>query len=257
MDRDPVKRLLDDWDSVASAARPPAAAPQRGSAGAVRSTLGLLGAAAAAVIVVIGVVWLGGRISPTQVGGSPSPIASGNVAVVSPSASPSPSPTRVPSATLAPTASPTATAPATPAPTPDCGPADLAAAITAWDGAAGSRIATVTLTVNAAAPCTVPTTARPALIDAHRAVLAQGRITNGNGGSAEVGRLLVNPGDVLTTLVQVSNVCGAPPAPPVTVAFDLGGAVLIATPLSPTDDTVPPCNGPSLPASIEMHPWSR
>lgn len=256
MDRDPVKRLLDDWDSVASAARPPAAAPQRGSAGAVRSTLGLLGAAAAAVIVVIGVVWLGGRISPTQVGGSPSPSASGNVAVVSPSASPSP--------TLAPSPSPAATPsptplllPATPSPAPGCDPADLAAAITAWDGAAGSRIATVTLTVNASAPCTVPTTARPALIDGHRAVLAQGRITNGNGGSAEVGRILVNPGDVLTTLVQVSNVCGAPPAPPVTVAFDLGGAVLIATPLSPTDDTVPPCNGPSLPASIEMHPWSR
>lgn len=260
MDRDPVKRLLDEWMSVASAARTPANAPRRGSAGAVRSTVGLFGAAAAAVAVVIAVVWLGGRISPAQVGSSASP-GNSAVAVASPSASASPLPTVGPSVapSVAPSPSPTL-APPTATPVPSlaaCDTADLSAQITSWEGAAGSRIATVTLSVGGAAPCGLPTTARPALVDAHHAVLAQGKITNGNGGTAEVGTLRVEPGDVLSTLVSVANVCGAAPAPPVTLAFDLGSGVLVANPLNPTDDTVPPCNGPSQPPMIEMHPWSR
>ncbi len=258
MDRDPVKRLLDDWMSVAGAVRTPVHAPRRGSAGAIRSGVGLFGAAAAAVAVVIAVVWLGGRISPAQVGSSASPDASA-VAVASPTASPSPLPTVGPSVAPAVAASPTP-APPTATPVPSlaaCDTADLAAQITSWEGAAGSRIATVTLSVGASGPCGLPTTARPALVDAHHAVLAQGKITNGNGGTADVGTLRVEPGDVLTTLVSVANVCGAAPAPPVTIAFDLGSGVLTAQPLSATDDTVPPCNGPSQPASIEMHPWSR
>ena len=177
------------------------------------------------------------------------------MAVASPSASATPLPTIGPS--VAP--SPTLVAPsATPVPSlVPCDAADLAARITSWEGAAGSRIATVTLSVGGAGPCGLPTTARPALIDAHRAVLAQGKITNGNGGTAAVGALRVQPGDVLTTLVSVANVCGATPAPPVTLVFDLGSGSLTAQPLSPTDDTVPPCNGPSQPPSIEMQPWSR
>jgi hypothetical protein len=31
----------------------------------------------------------------------------------------------------------------------------------------------------------------------------------------------------------------------------------VASPFSPTDATVPPCNGPGSPASIAMHPWAH
>ena len=62
----------------------------------------------------------------------------------------------------------------------------------------------------------------------------------------------------VTTLVDVSNYCGTPPTPPVRITFDLGAdGRLSATPPTPTDDTVPPCNGPTVAASIQMQPWSR
>ena len=34
------------------------------------------------------------------------------------------------------------------------------------------------------------------------------------------------------------------------------GDRLVAEPVSPTDATVPPCNGPSQPATISMHKWA-
>lgn len=262
MDRDPVKRLLDDWASVARAARQPERAPRRRSAGAARSTVGLLGAAAAAVAIVIAVGWLGGRIAPGAVGASTAPsapdVAAASAtpsAVASPTGSPSAGPTTVPSPSPS-EATPTPTPSPLPAVTA-CAPGDLAARITAWEGAAGSRIASVEVMNGSAASCSLPSTARPALIDGHRAVLAQGRVTNGSGGSIDVGSIEIAPGGTVTTVVSVSNVCGAPPAPPVTVAFDLGSGALIATPLTSSDATVPPCNGPGQPAVIEMQPWAR
>ena len=148
-----------------------------------------------------------------------------------------------------------ATAPAAsspPAPTTGpCDPANLAARITAWEGAAGSRIADVSLTSTGETPCLMPETPRPQLVDGRGAVLAQGKITAGSP------MIEVATGDVLTTLVEVSNVC-VQPVPPVTVAFDMGGERrLVAQPYGPTDATVPPCNGPGRPAEIQMHPWSR
>ena len=125
------------------------------------------------------------------------------------------------------------------------------ARITAWEGAAGSRIADVSLTSTGETPCLMPETPRPQLVDGRGAVLAQGKITAGSP------MIEVATGDVLTTLVEVSNVC-VQPVPPVTVAFDMGGERrLVAQPYGPTDATVPPCNGPGRPAEIQMHPWSR
>ena len=65
------------------------------------------------------------------------------------------------------------------------------------------------------------------------------------------------PGAVVRTLVEASNYCGPDPQPPVSVAFVTSyGGLFVATPVSPTDATLPPCNGPGSAAAIEMHPWA-
>jgi Protein of unknown function (DUF4232) len=231
-------RILDEWDAVAMTARRPVRAPRRRGLAGVGSGLGLLGAALVAAALVVAVGWLGARIaSPGDVGSL---------------GSPSTSPIAAPTATSTPAASAVAVASSPPAPTTGpCDPANLAARIMSWEGAAGSRIADVSLTNTGETPCLLPETPRPQLIDGRGAVLAQGKITAGSP------MIEVKTGEVLTTLVDVSNVC-VDPVPPVTVAFDMGGdRRLIAQPYSPTDATVPPCNGPGQPAEIQMHPWSR
>ena len=93
---------------------------------------------------------------------------------------------------------------------------------------------------------------KPQLVDGHGSVLIDG-VAPGSSSS-----LTVAPGDVLKTLVQDANYCGPDPAAPVSVAFvQASGGRFVATPLSPTDATVPPCNGPGSPADIEMQPWAR
>jgi len=234
-------RILDEWDAVAMTARRRASAPRRRGLAGLGSALGLAGAALVAAALVIAVGWLGGRIaSPGDVGSRGSESASlASVPTATPAAS-----------TVAAAASPRASSPAAPTTGP-CDPANLAARITAWEGAAGSRIADVSLTNTGETPCLMPETPRPQLVDGRGAVLAQGKITTGSK------MIEVATGEVLTTLVDVSNVCVQPVAP-VTVAFDMGGdRRLVAQPYSPTDATVPPCNGPGQPAEIQMHPWSR
>ena len=103
-----------------------------------------------------------------------------------------------------------------------------------------------------AAKCKVATLDKPQLVDGHGSVLIDG-VAPGSSSS-----LTLAPGDVVKTLVQDANYCGPDPAAPVSVAFVInGGGRFVATPLSPTDATVPPCNGPGSPADIEMQPWAR
>ena len=169
---------------------------------------------------------------------------------------PSPSPAAVvasPSAT--PAASPSATPAATPAPPAiaPCDPAKLAARITLWEGAAGHRIANVEVTNPSSITCTLQAVERPQLVDGHGSVLI-----NGAAPASGDPILTVAPGEVLKTLVQDGNYCGPTPAAPVTVAFVLAsGGRFVATPVSPTDATVPPCNGPGSPADISMQPWAH
>jgi hypothetical protein len=133
-----------------------------------------------------------------------------------------------------------------------CTPDDVDAVITAWDGAAGSRIATVELHQIGTTPCAVDPLPQPWLAGGDGTPLITGKA--GAGTPIEIG-----PGDVLHTLVQVGNYCGPDPVAPVTVAFTQGAAVFVATALSPTDlSGVPPCNGAAdSKGVIEMHPWSR
>ena len=243
MDGNRSNRILDEWDAVASAASRPAAAPRPRNRG-FGAVVGLAGAALAAVAIVVGLSWLDGRIAGPSVGSDLSPSPSPAIIAV---ASASPSPSLAPSASAEPTPSPSPT----PAPTPGpCDPRDLHARIDGWDGAAGSQIATVTLVYGGRATCILAEVGRPSLIDAAGTVLATG------GAPTNHGTFKLAAGAAVTTLVRVSNVCIDPVKPPVTVTFDLNpGGYIVATPVSTTDATVPPCNGPGQPAFIEMQAW--
>ena len=250
-------RIVEEWSAVTGTARRPERAPRPGRP---RSSLpGLVGAGLMAAALVLAVSWLGGRTS-SGVGGDASPSAS-DVAVAEsaspePSASPaeSPSPVESPSPAESPT-------PATPAPTPTatptpiigpCAAGDLTGRITSWEGAAGNRIAIVTITNSGSNVCTMPDTTIPQLVDGSGKVLAQGA------GSPGGHVLTLQPGDKLSSEVDVANVCTTTVVPPVTVAYDLGGGRrIVSKPLKSTDSTVPPCNGPGQPASIQMKVWAR
>ncbi len=193
--------------------------------------------AALALVVAVGVIWLGGR-EATVGGPSPSPAASivtGAASPSAPSAPPSPSPTLAP----------------TPSPSVGC---SLSARIVSWEGAAGSRIATVELKNDGPEPCTVPAAARPALIDGSGRALALGVAPGGEPGTIEL-----ESGATAKALVRTSNIClAAPPAAPVTVLLDFGdGTSVAAQPFAPDDAEVAPCNGPTQPSEIDMQPWTR
>jgi len=252
MDPSKADKILEEWDAVASQARRPET-PRRGVT--VRGgSLGfsLAGAAVIVVALAVGVMWLGGR-GAGGIGSVP--------ATASPTATPVPTVSPVPTAlvlvTASPEVTPAPTAVPTPTPTPvptagPCDPAALAARITLWEGAAGNRIATVELTNAGSSPCTIASLDRPQLVDGHGSVLIDGTKP------ASSGRLTVGPGDVLSTLVDDANYCGPTPVAPVTLAFvTADGGRFVATPFSPTDATVPPCNGGSGSAGdISMHPWA-
>jgi hypothetical protein len=225
MDPSRPNRILDDWAAVASEARRPSSAPRPV---AVRS--GLPGATlAGASLIVVGLFVAGvllGRPGPSDtVGTSPSP--QGPVAS-DPSASPSSSGGL-------------------------CRPEDVDARITMWEGAAGSRIADVELKQTGSVPCGLETMAIPRLVNGHGDVLIAGSAP------ARTTTIRFAPGEVVRTLVRTSNYCGPAPEPPVTVGFVTSyDALFVATPPSPTDTTLPPCNGtPGSAGTIEMQPWAR
>ena len=219
-------------------AQRPSEAPRRhpGSIGPMT----LVPLAAAALVVAVGVIWLGGR-EATVGGPSSSPSSSVTTAQASPGTSPSAPPTESPTPTL------------TPSPSPSVG-CSLAARIVSWEGAAGSRIATVELKNDGPAPCTIPAVARPALIDGSGRALALGVAPGGDPGTIEL-----ESGATAHGLVRTSNIClAAPPAAPVTILFDFGdGTSIAARPFAPDDTAVAPCNGPTQPSEIEMQPWTR
>ena len=246
-------RILSEWDAIVHRAQRPARAarPRRSLAG-LGAAFGLAGAGVLAAALIVAVLALGGRIS-SSVGSSPSEPTSSQIAIVSVPPTPSPTPSAV-------AASPAATA--TPAPTPKpvestpppvvaCTDSHLRATIESWEGAAGSRIGNVTVTNTGAAECILREPVGLDLIDGsdHKLMSGPGpagpEVTLAGGASA-------------TTLVETSNYCDPAPTPPVRIVFNLGGGrFLNAPPASPNDATVPPCNGATVPPSIQMQPWSR
>ncbi len=247
-------RILSEWDAIVHRAQRPATAPRpRRSLAGLGAAVGLAGAGVLAAALVVAVVALGGRIS-SNVGSSPSAPGSSQVAVASvvPSASASPSPaSSSPAATPQPTPTKKPVESTAPPATPVCSAAGLTARITAWEGAAGSRIATISVKNTGASACDLVEPTSLALVD------GTGKVRISGPGPAASSPIRLAAGGGATTLVDVSNDCGPAPKAPVTVRFDLGGHQLTAAPLSPTDTTVPPCNGATVPGSIQMQPWSR
>ena len=238
MDTSRSSRILRDWAAVASEARRPATAPRPASIRSGLSAQALAGATLVAIVLALAAVWRAGGPPNAVVGTSPSPVVSPAVSPIPASPSRVESPTPVPSATPVPTVGP-------------CDPTVLEARITAWEGAAGQRIADVELRNGGSVACTLESRARPQLTDRGASVLIDG--------SAPVrpSMLTLSPADVVTTLVQAGNYCGPAPEAPVTVSFVLGdGRTLVAEPPSPTDATVPPCLGSGQRATIEMQPWT-
>lgn len=225
MDPSRPNRILEDWTAIANEARRPAIPPRP-----ILVRSGLPGATlVGASVVVVGLVVAGvllGRPAPSDgIGSSPSPN--------DPAAS-------------ATAASATASGGA-------CRPEDVDARITQWEGAAGSRIADVELTNTGSTACGLERIAKPQLVSGQGDVLIDGASPAGTKVIAFA------PGDVLKTLIRASNYCGPAPQRWVSVSFVTSyDALFVATPLTPTDTTVPPCNGaPGSAGTIEMQPWAR
>lgn len=250
MDSSRPDRILEEWSAVADGARRPSMPPRRVAVRAGSAGLSFAGASVIAVVLLAAAVWLGrpGSTGPGGVVPIESPFAT-SVATPVPSLSPASTPT------LPTTPTPTPTAAVTPTALPTiggCVTRDLAARITMWEGAAGSRIADVEVINAGRENCTLDRLERPQLIDGAGRVLMDGATPS----SRDI--IELSPGGRVKTLVEVSNYCGAAPVPPVRVAFLLrDGNRFVAAPPTPTDATVPPCNGPGQPAAIAMQPWAR
>ena len=166
MDRSPADRILEEWNAVTNQARRPNSAPRRSTVRGGLAGAGLAGASLLVIGALIAVVWLGRPGSgPTgDVGGQPSSSPSATP-IVTPSPSPSPSATPSASPVATPTPTPTPTAKPTLAAPQACAPSELAARITMWEGAAGSRIAHVEVTNTGPTRCKLATMDRPQLVD--------------------------------------------------------------------------------------------
>lgn len=138
--------------------------------------------------------------------------------------------------------------------TAPCVIADLEGQVLAWDGAAGHRIATIVVRNEGTSDCTLPQYLRPAL-------------TDGSGRALIVGNLHPDPAPIVvpaalsvSSMVDMANYCGPAPSEglkirlslPDDTSFELTELGSLAYPLDP-----PPCNGPGLPATIEMQPLQR
>jgi uncharacterized protein DUF4232 len=130
-----------------------------------------------------------------------------------------------------------------------CAARDLAGVITAWEGAAGHRIATVDLHNGGAADCLLPRYLRTALID------GTGRALIVADGVAQPSPITFPAGAYATTMVDMANYCSSAPSSPLRIRLYLEDAssveVSAAAALSDQLDP-PPCNGPNAAAEIQM-----
>ena len=230
MPDDRASRLLDEFSAVTNAAPRPES-PARRMVMRNRLPAATLTGASLIVVTVAVAALVFGRSGPSPaVGSSPSSSVSSAPSVPTTAVS-----TASPESSIGP-----------------CDPADLAARITLWEGAAGSRIANVQLTNRGTTDCLLEQLARPQLVNGDGGVLIDGR------SPASGDQITVAPGAVLNTLVEAGNYCKAAPPPPVSVAFVFrDGGRVVAQPVDPSDATLPPCLGPTQPATIDMHPWAR
>jgi hypothetical protein len=135
-----------------------------------------------------------------------------------------------------------------------CKGTQLSARIISWEGAMGSRIATVRITNTSFTACKLRDMPRVELVSSKGTVLIKGKAASKTAATHTLGAL-----KSLTTEVSDSNYCGAAPAKPVTLEFILAYTAgrVVSIPMTATDTSgVPPCNGdPGSAGSISMHAW--
>ncbi len=163
----------------------------------------------------------------------------------------------VPEAT--PTDAPEATATSVPEATPTdvpgsidaCVAGQLNGEITGWQGAAGHRIAVINLHNDGPNDCRLPELLRPALVDTDGHALIVGAPVS------DTRTFTFQVGNAASTQVDTVNYCGAEPTAPLTIRFYLPDQTSIELSVKldvPATLDPPPCNGPNVPASIEMQP---
>ena len=257
MDSSRPDRILEEWSAVADGARRPAMPPRRVDGSRGLAGLSLAGAGLSRWCSSLrrsGSVALGRPDRAVSFPPSRHPRRWSR----RPQPSDSPTPTPTPSTTPAPTPTATATPTAHATPTAEprigaCAPRTLRPGSRCGKEpqAHGSRDVEVTNTGRELAR--LEKLERPQLID------GAGRILIDGAAPATGGVIEIAPSGRAHDTGRAGNYCGARPGRrPVRVAFVLrDGQRFIAAPPTPTDATVPPCNGQSQPGVIGMHPWAR
>lgn len=149
------------------------------------------------------------------------------------------------------TSGPEATPTSLPGSVDACAAIELAGTITAWEGAAGHRIATIQLTNSGSADCSIPELLRPALVDADGHALIVGAPAKASSA------FTLAAGRYATTLVDMANYCGQAPTAALRIrlylpsqdSVEAGAAAGLPNPVD-----APPCNGSNVPSTIEMQP---
>ncbi|HET9850965.1 MAG TPA: hypothetical protein VFP56_00500 [Candidatus Limnocylindrales bacterium] len=167
-------------------------------------------------------------------------------------------PSTIESATPASSArSSSAPSPAAPDGIATCESTDLSGRIFSWDGAAGSRIATVSLANEEPGACRLANY-ELALVD------GGGRGTALIIGPAIHPELVIEGGATVHTVIEASNFCPSrpyTPNEPVSIRLDAvaeGAGDVVLAPADGSMSGVPPCNGPAGSAgSISQQPWQQ
>src|SRR5437773_4030510 len=132
-----------------------------------------------------------------------------------------------------------------------CAAEGLSAEISAWEGAAGHRIATIKVRNIGASSCALPKLLRPVLVEQAGKALIVGTPPQ----ATEA--ITIAASTAATTFVDMTNYCGAAPSSPLGIRLYLPSdtsveaypAAGVPLPIDP-----PPCNGPNQAASIQMQP---
>ena len=214
---------------------------------------GVISLLAAAAVLAVAAVALGAWFSRTgDIGGVP---AASPSSTASPSPSPSASPTPAPSPTPASTVAPTAAA------LQPCKGSDLAAQLTRWEGAAGSRFGTFMVNNPGETTCMLSGTPGIRLIDGQGAVFLDSAVLGAPPltlPAAQPFTMIHRGGSKVYVVVQMSNYCGATPSSPVAAELVLPGGLgpVLATSADGVPIEVAPCNGASAPTTLKAQSWS-
>jgi hypothetical protein len=154
----------------------------------------------------------------------------------------------VPSAT----ASSTASEPPSSSTGVGCRPDQLSASITAWEGAAGSRIATIEARNSGTDSCTLGGPPAASLLDRGGQVLVASSEPAGGASDHDLAA-----GQSARLFVGVANWCNDPPQEPVSIGLTMpDGQQLVVPSAAGVSFEPPPCNGPNQPATISVQPES-